>query len=101
MHRSYEATNTPSRITWFNDRIEVLSPGGAFGTVTRENFGQPGITDYRNPNLAEAMKTLGFVQRFGVGIATAKRLLKENGNPDPEFNIEDTFIQATIWGCPT
>ena len=101
MHRSYEATNTPSRITWFNDRIEVLSPGGAFGTVTRENFGQPGITDYRNPNLAEAMKTLGFVQRFGVGIATAKRLLKENGNPDPEFNVEDTFIQATIWGCPT
>ena len=48
------------------DRIEVLSPGGAFGVVTVENFGQPGLTDYRNPNLAEAMKYLGYVQRFGA-----------------------------------
>ena len=54
-----------------NDRIEILSPGGPFGQVTVENFGQPGIVDYRNPNLAEAMRVLGLVQRFGVGIAIA------------------------------
>ena len=58
MHRTYEATNAPIRVSWFNDRIEVLSPGGVFGVVTVENFGQPGLTDYRNPNLAEAMKYL-------------------------------------------
>ena len=34
MHRTYEATNAPIRVSWFNDRIEVLSPGGAFGVVT-------------------------------------------------------------------
>lgn len=28
---------------------------------------------YRNPHLAEAMKVLGYVQRFGVGIATSRR----------------------------
>lgn len=99
MHRVYEATNTPVRITWFNDRIEVLSPGGAYGIVTRENFGQEGITDYRNPNLADAMKTLGYVQRFGVGIATARRLLQENGNPQPEFEVNDSFVQVTIRSC--
>ena len=26
MHRTYEATNAPVRVSWFNDRIEVLSP---------------------------------------------------------------------------
>ena len=98
MHRAYEATNAPVRLTWFNDRIEIHNPGGAFGVVTRENFGRPGVTDYRNPNLADAMKVMGFVQRFGVGIATAKRELRENGNAEPEFVVEDTFVHAIIRG---
>lgn len=28
LHRSYEHTNAPVRITWFDDRVEVISPGG-------------------------------------------------------------------------
>lgn len=101
LHRAYEATNAPVRITWFNDRIEIHSPGGAFGVVTRENFGRPGVTDYRNPNLAEAMKVMGFVQRFGVGIATAKKALNDNGNLEPVFVVEDAFVQVTIRGRPS
>lgn len=61
MHRTYEATHAPIRLTWFNERIELISPGGAFGIVNADNFGQPGITDYRNPHLAEALKVLGYV----------------------------------------
>jgi ATP-dependent DNA helicase RecG len=96
MHRSYEATNAPVRLYWFDDRVEVHSPGGPFGLVTRNNFGQPGISDYRNPNLAEAMKALGYVQRFGVGIAIARQELQRNGNPPLEFMIEDTYILAVL-----
>lgn len=96
MHRSYEGTNAPVRLTWFSDRIEIVNPGGPYGIVTRANFGQPGVTDYRNPHLAEALKVLGYVQRFGVGIATARRLLAENGNPPPEFDPRDTHVLATI-----
>lgn len=96
MHRTYEGTNAPVRVTWFDDRIEILSPGGPFGMVTRQNFGAPGLADYRNPSLAEAMKTLGFVQRFGVGIATAKRLLAENGNPPLEWQVEDSHVAMTV-----
>ena len=96
MHRTYEATNAPIRVSWFNDRIEVLSPGGAFGTVNAENFGRPGFTDYRNPNLAEAMKTPGYVQRFGVGIPIARRLLKGAGHPEPEFELNHNYVLATI-----
>lgn len=97
MHRTYEGTNAPVRVSWFNNRVDVISPGGVFGSVTADNFGHPGVTDYRNPNLAEAMRTLGFVQRFGMGIPIAKRLLLENVNPAPEFTIRDTFIHATIY----
>lgn len=96
MHRSYEETNAPVRVYWFNDRIEVQNPGGLFGQVNRQNFGQGSITDYRNPHLAEAMKNLGYVQRFGIGIPTAKKELKKNGNPAAEFIVEDSYISVII-----
>jgi ATP-dependent DNA helicase RecG len=96
MHRRYEDTHAPVRLTWFADRIEIVNPGGPFGIVTKANFGQPGVTDYRNPHLAEAMKVLGYVQRFGVGIATARRLLADNGNPPPEFDPRDTHVLVTV-----
>ena len=96
MHRSYEGNNAPVRVYWFNDRIEVISPGGVFGSVTADNFGQLGITSYRNPNLAEAMKNLGFVQRFGIGIPTARRLLLEAGHPEMVFQADQYNVLVTL-----
>ena len=96
LHRTYEVGNAPARLTWFSDRIEISSPGGPFGLVTRENFGQPNVTSYRNPQLAEAMKTLGYVQRFGVGIQLARQELQKNGNPPPEFQCGDNYILVTV-----
>lgn len=96
MHRTYEGTNAPVHVYWYNDRIEVLSPGGVFGSITAENFGKPGFVDYRNPNLAEAMRTLELVQRFGVGIRIARRLLAEAGHPEPKFEINSTHASAII-----
>jgi len=96
LHRTYESSNAPVRITWFNDYIEIQSPGGPFGQVTGVNFGRPGITDYRNPHLAEAMKNLGYVQRFGYGIPLARKALAQNGNPPPEFKVEDTYVSVIL-----
>lgn len=96
MHRDYQTSNAPTRITWFNDRIEIQNPGGPYGQVTVENFGQPGITDYRNPNVSEAMRTLGYVQRFGVGIQIARKTLADNGNPEPEFNVQPNHVLVIV-----
>jgi ATP-dependent DNA helicase RecG len=96
LHRSYEATNAPVRVYWFDDRIEVSSPGGPYGMVNERNFGAPHITDYRNPNLAEAMRVLGLVQKFGGGIAIARELLRSNGNPELEFQVSATHVLVTL-----
>ena len=94
MHRNYEGTNAPVRVYWYADRLEIRSPGGLYGQVTEENFGN-GATDYRNPLLAEAMHNLGFAQRFGLGIPLARRTMAENGNPPPEFAFRPTEIVVT------
>ena len=96
LHRSYENTNAPVRLYWFNDRVEIQNPGGPYGQVTKQNFGMPGAYDYRNPNLAAVMKELGYVQKFGFGIATARRELEKNGNPDLEFQVEDSYVAAIL-----
>lgn len=96
MHRTYEATHAPVRVYWYDDRIEITSPGGPFGTVTVENFGDPGVADYRNPNLAEALRVLGFVQRFGAGLAIARRALAENGNPPLELRVQPSHVTAIL-----
>ena len=77
MHRDYE-TNAAVLFYEYDDRIEVQNPGGLFGKVSPANF--PNVSDYRNPFIAEAMKVLGYVNRFSLGIYRVQKELTENGN---------------------
>ena len=72
------------------------SPGGPYGIVSADNFGRPGITDYRNPTLADLLRGLGYVQRFGMGLPSSHRSLKANGNPPPEFTVTDSYVSVII-----
>lgn len=94
MHRNYES-NTPIRFYVFDDHIEIQSPGGLYGEVTRDNY----LTrnSYRNPVIAEAMKSLGFVNRFGFGVQRAQKLLKENGNREAEFEFDEHTVLVKIY----
>lgn len=82
IHRDYES-NTPVMILHFDDRVEIHNPGGLYGDVRAEDF--PGATAYRNPVLAEAARTLGFVNRFGRGVPRTQQAMAKNASPPPEF----------------
>ncbi|MGH9157639.1 MAG: ATP-binding protein [Acidimicrobiales bacterium] len=97
-HRDYEHFHAPVRILWFEDRIEITSPGGPFGVVTKDTFDRR--NDYRNPALAAAMKTLGYVNRFGRGITLVRVALKKNGNPPADFQVEDSYWSVTLRRYP-
>lgn len=99
LHRTYEGTNAPAKIFWFADRIEIISPGGLYGAVTPTNFGRS-ATEYRNPVLAEVIKNLGYVQRFGAGIPMARRAMATNGNPEPDFQFPTGHILVTLRPVP-
>ncbi len=93
MHRDYQS-NTPIRFYCYQDRIEIQNPGGLYGEVTPENYTKQ--NSYRNPVLAEALKTLGYVNRYGYGIVKAQALLADNENPPAEFNFEPGSVQVII-----
>jgi ATP-dependent DNA helicase RecG len=64
MHRNYEGSNAPTRVYWFDDRIEISNPGGLFGQVTQENFGKgdnglsqpPNRRSHENPGIRPAVR---------------------------------------------
>jgi ATP-dependent DNA helicase RecG len=74
----------------YDDRIEVQNPGGLYGKVNPANF--PNVSDYRNPFIAEAMKVLGYVNRFSRGVYRVQKELVENGNGEASFDF--SFITA-------
>lgn len=93
LHRNYQST-APIRFYQFSDRIEVQNPGGLYGEASAENF--PRVNTYRNPVIAEAMHTLGYVNRFGRGIARAQRALRDNGSPEPRFDYQTSHFLSII-----
>ncbi|HYI13112.1 MAG TPA: RNA-binding domain-containing protein [Thermoanaerobaculia bacterium] len=93
MHRDYSST-APLRITWLSDRVEIQSPGGLYGEVSPANF--PRQTSYRNPVVAEALKALGYVNRYGRGVLRAQKALEENGSPPAAFEFDAGYVLATI-----
>ena len=54
------------------------------------------MTDYRNPNIGDVLKTFGLIQAFGRGIPTARREMKRNGNPDLEFEVNQNAVRCVL-----
>ena len=82
IHKDYQS-NAPVKFYEFPNRIEISNAGGLYGKARPENF--PNENDYRNPALSEAVKNLGFINAFNVGVKAAIAALAKNGSPAPEF----------------
>lgn len=95
MHRSYEGSNAPIRFYEYSDRIEIDNSGNLYGKARPENF--PTVSDYRNPVIAEIMKSLRYVNRFGRGVSTVNDMLVSNGNGEAIFEFSDhTTFKVTV-----
>lgn len=97
MHRNYNS-NSPIRFYVFADHIEIQNPGGLYGEATLANF--PTRNSYRNPVIAEALKSLGFVNRFGYGVQRAQALLLDNGNRPAEFEFDEHSVLVKVHKRP-
>lgn len=93
MHRNYQS-NTPVRFYWFVDHIEISNPGGLYGEAATGVF--PERNDYRNPVIAEAMRALGYVNRYGQGVLRAQKALRDNSNPPADIRPEADWFSVKL-----
>ena len=91
MHMDYQS-NTPTKFYQYSNRLEIVNPGGLYGNARPENF--PDVNDYRNPVIAEALKVLGYVNKFNRGIARVQKELAENGNGRANFTVDKITVFA-------
>lgn len=100
VHRDYELPE-PIRITVFSDRIEVRSPGALHWAVDKEKFvrGKAG-PKWRNQSFAYLFNKLQLAQSEGQGIPTILKTMKEEGCPDPIFELETESVTCILPAHP-
>jgi ATP-dependent DNA helicase RecG len=92
MHRDYShlARGTQVQVNLYTDHLEILSPGGLFGTVTIAKLGSRGLSSARNQRLSTLLEEVphpdgGIVaENRGTGYMMIQALLSEAGMPPPE-----------------
>lgn len=93
VHREYRNRNDFVRIDLFNDKIEIISPGGLPTEVPLKLLGVEQCTYPRNPLIARIFYLYGYVEQAGTGISRMTQAMAAKGLPPPEFKIggTDTF----------
>lgn len=94
IHRDYShfTEGTPIQIDFFEDRLEIHSPGGLYGRMTIEDLGKS-RPDLRNPALAAMSEFLLETENRYSGIPTIRREMAEAGLPEPVFqNRRNEFV---------
>ncbi len=94
IHRVWDV-ESQIRVLMFDDRIEIISPGGLPSGITEEEYlsGKPSVL--RNRNLANVFYRLGFVEIFGTGITRIKQLYND-GLRKPVFEVSQNTIKITL-----
>lgn len=86
VHRDYSVhtEGKPIQLVMFEDRIEIVNPGGLYGRIRIDQLGkvQP---DTRNPVLASALETLRITENRYSGIPTIRMEMEKYNLKQPEF----------------
>ena len=94
IHRAWDV-EAQIRVLMFDDKIEVISPGGLPAGITEEEYLSGKLSILRNRNLANVFYRLGFVEIFGTGITRIKQLYEE-GLIKPEFEVTENTIKIML-----
>ena len=94
VHRVWDI-NAQIRISMFDDRIEIVSPGGLPDGISEKEYLEGRISVLRNPILANVFHRLDLIEKFGTGI---KRIIQcySDSQSKPSFEISDNSIQVTL-----
>ena len=94
IHRVWDV-DSQIRVSMFDDRTEVVSPGGLPSGITEDEYLSGKLSVLRNRNLANVFYRLGFVEIFGTGITRIKQIYSE-ASVKPSFEVSENAIQIVL-----
>ncbi len=97
VHRDYSMRGANASVNIFDDRVEIVNPGGLPAGISKDNFGKESIR--RNLIIADLFHRMDKMERIGSGIGRMRSLMKESGLQEPTFE-SDTFFRAIFYRNP-
>ena len=94
IHRVWDV-DLQIRVSMFDDRLEVVSPGGLPSGITEDEYLSGKLSVLRNRNLANVFYRLGFVEIFGTGITRIKQIYSE-ALTKPGFEVSENAIKIIL-----
>ena len=82
-HRDYRIRGRRIEVRMFDDRMEVISPGGLPGYMTLDNLVEEHYS--RNPRLVNGLYQWGYIEELGLGIDQMIEDMVQLGHPPPTF----------------
>ena len=92
-HRNYFDHNAPVFFAVYDDRVEIVSPGGLPRGLSVEEV-LSGHSKIRNRVLAAALNYMHYIEEWGSGMLRVQNDLREYSHPGLE--IEDTGVDFTF-----
>ena len=89
IHRDYNFTGS-ILVSLFDDRFEITSLGGLVKGINMEDL-YNGVSESRNPNLANIFYRLKYVESFGTGIGRIMESYKKYDKEPLISNTQNTF----------
>ncbi|NLH36595.1 MAG: ATP-dependent DNA helicase [Thermotogaceae bacterium] len=96
VHRDYSMKGSDIKIFIFDDRLEIVSPGGLPGNLTVELI-MKGRSEIRNRVVARFFKEMGYIEQWGTGIVRILELCREKGLKTPKFEDDGSFFTVVIY----
>ncbi len=94
IHRTWDV-NSNIRISMYEDKIEVSSPGGLPSGISEKEYLNGQISQLRNPILANIFFRLKYIEMFGTGIRRINESYKDFA-VKPNFEIFENSIKITL-----
>ena len=94
IHRTWDV-NSNIRISMYENKIEVSSPGGLPSGISEKEYLNGQISQLRNPILANIFFRLKYIEMFGTGIRRINESYKDYAIK-PAFEIFENSIKITL-----
>ena len=94
VHASYAEHSTPIRIGFYDDRVQVDSPGLLLPGMTIDTMRR--VSRLRNPALARIFREAGIMEQWGTGIQRVFEQVAQAGLPEPTIEEVVNRVRVTI-----
>jgi ATP-dependent DNA helicase RecG len=96
VHRDYGLYSDEIRVSMFENRIEIYSPGRLPGSITEDNIQEERFL--RNPRIAQTFANIQLGEGMGYGFDRIIAMMEETHLPPPVFRETRAGFVLTLYG---